>query len=231
MIFFTTFVTITRHNQQSAEERRGTPARVEGGTILLPIGTDVQAGDHLEHRLANDESRTMVVIDVVPPQLTAASKSDDDHIAVTCVPVERVAMPQCLTPGLHPALSVPVKLAEDGRTSEAVIEAFRLVEDRVRLLTGSDRSGHTLMESVFGTRPPELDITTAAGPAARDEGEGFRLLFLGAMLGLRSPHEAAGGIPPTLEETLEYLALASMLLRRLDRAATRLAEAIRFIRL
>ena len=220
MIFFTTYVTVIRRSQEWTETRRGTPARVEGTTVRLPIGTDVQAGDHLEHVPTNDEIRRMHVIDVVSPYMPGANE-DDDHIEVTCVPVTRVTFPPFVAPVLHPAMSVPIKLAEDGRTSEAVTEAFRLVEDRVRLLTGSDSTGHTLMESVFGTRPPRLDIATAAGPAARDEREGFRLLFLGAMLGVSSQSVAAGGIPATVEETLEYLSLASMLIRRLDRAGAK----------
>ena len=221
MIFFTTYVTVIRRSQEWTETRRGTPARVEGTTVRLPIGTDVQVGDHLEQLLANDDIRRLLVVDVVSPYMAGASE-EDDYIQVACVPVERVTFPPFVAPVLHPAMSVPVKLAEDGRTSEAVTEAFRLVEDRVRLLTGSDGSGRTLIESVFGTRSPKLDVATAVGPAAKDEREGFRLLFLGAMLGLRSSSMAAGGVPATLEETLEYLSLASMLIRRLDRAEARL---------
>lgn len=221
MIFFTTYVAIIRRNQERVEKRRGAPARVEGGTVRLPIGTDVQAGDYLEHRLANDEIRKMTVIDVVPPYLSGASEADY-HIEVTCVPVERETIPQFEAPALHPAISVAVKLVEEGRLSEAVTEAFRLVEARVRALTGGEGAGRTLMESVFGARPPQLDITTATGQAAEDERDGFRHLFIGAMLGLgRLPgsHEAS---PGALDETIEYLAVASMLMRRLDRAESRL---------
>jgi uncharacterized protein (TIGR02391 family) len=109
--------------------------------------------------------------------------------------------------------------------SEAVFEALRLVEERVQSLTASDDSGRTLMESVFGTTPPQLDITTATGQAAEDEREGFRLLFIGAILGLGSPHGAGKAVPATVDETLEYLAVASMLMRRLDRAESRAMEA------
>jgi uncharacterized protein (TIGR02391 family) len=221
MIFFTTYVTIIRPGHERAGIRRGTPARVEGSTIRLPTGTDVRVGDHLEHRLANDEPRRMVVIDAVHPYMPGASK-DDDHIEVTCVPLERVTIPQALTPALHPAMSVALALAENGRMSEAVFEALGLVEERVRLLTANEGSGPTLMESVFGGRSPQLNITTATGHAAEDEREGFRHLFVGAMLGLRRPHDTQDAVPVELDETLEYLAVASMLMRRLDRAASRL---------
>ncbi|MGH3671471.1 MAG: hypothetical protein ACRDSH_12670, partial [Pseudonocardiaceae bacterium] len=69
MIFFTTYVTIIRRNHEGTEKRRGSPARVEGSTIRLPIETDVQAGDQLEHRLPNDEPRRMIVIDAVHPYM------------------------------------------------------------------------------------------------------------------------------------------------------------------
>jgi uncharacterized protein (TIGR02391 family) len=123
---------------------------------------------------------------------------------------------------MHPTISVAVALAEEGRMSEAVFEALRLVEERVRSLTVSDDSGRVLMESVFGARPPQLNITTATGKPVPDELEGFQLLFIGAMLALGGPHCAGEALPASLDETIEYLAVASMLMRRLDRAESRL---------
>lgn len=165
----------------------------------------------------------MTVIDVIHPY-TPGANSIDDHIEVTCVDSGRVVIPEFGAPALHPTMSVALALVEDGRMSDAVLEALRLVEERVRSLTASDDSGLTLMEGVFGGRPPLLDITTATGQAADDEREGFRLLFAGAMLGLQSPHSAGRAIPAALGETLEYLAVASMLMRRLDRAESRLRD-------
>ena len=221
MIFFTTFVTIIRRSQEAAEERRGSPAQVAGNSIRLPIGTDVQQGDYLEHRLPNDELRMMTVIDVIHPYMPSATNGDD-HIEVTCVPSKRAAIPQVIAPALHPTISVAVALAKEGRMSDAVFEALRLVEERVRSLTVSNDSGRAPMEEVFGTRPPQLDITTTTGKAVHDESEGFRLLFIGAMLTLGNPHYAGRAAPVSLDETMEYLAVASMLMRRLDRAESRL---------
>ena len=224
MIFFTTFVTLIRRQPDGTERRISSPARVEGHTLRLPLGTEVQVGDYVEHHPPNDELRTMIVIDVIYPYMPGASNVDD-HIEVTCVDNGRVAIPDLQVPALHFTMAVPLALVEDGRMSEAVFEALRLVEERVQSLTASDDSGRTLMEAVFGARPPQLDITTATGPAAEDEREGFRLLFIGAMLGLGSPHGAGRAVPATVDETLEYLAVASMLMRRLDRAESRAMEA------
>jgi uncharacterized protein (TIGR02391 family) len=220
MIFFTTFVTLIRRQQEGTETRTSSPARVEGNTLRLPLGTEVQIGDYVEHRSPNDEPRMMTVIDVIHPYMPGASNVDD-HIEATCVESGRVAISEARLPALHPTMSVALTLVEDGQMSEAVFEALRLVEERVRSLTASDDSGHTLMESVFGARPPQLDITTTIGEAANDEREGFRLLFIGAMLGLESPHRTGRAAAPTLNEALEYLAVASMLMRRLDRAESR----------
>ena len=161
------------------------------------------------------------MIDVVHPYLSSAN-AIDDHIEVTCSSSRREAVPELTAPVLHPTISVALALVSDGRMSEAVVEALELVEERVRSLTGSDDFGRTLMESVFGGQVPQLDITTTTGQAAEDERDGFRLLFTGAMLGLRNPHGNGRAAFATLDETLEYLAVASMLMRRLDRAEDRL---------
>lgn len=221
IIFFTGYVTIMRHEHEGIQRRWGSPARVEGNATRFPIGTDVRAGDYLEHRLPNDKLQTMLVIDVVHPHMPGASNMAD-HIEVTCVPSERAALPGVMSPRLHPAMSVAFALAEDGRMSEAVFEAVQLIQDRVRFLAASHDSGRTLMESVFDVRQPRLDITTTTGKSAQDEREGFRLLFIGAVLGLECLRGAGRPVALTLDETLEYLAVASMLMRRLDRAETRL---------
>lgn len=220
MIFFTTFVTLIRRQQEGVEGRLGSPARVDGNTVLLPIATEVQVGDYLEYRMLSDELRTMSVIDVVRPDMPGANATDD-HIEVTCVSGRRQAFPEVTAPALHPRISVVLALVADGRMSEAVVEAFRLVEERVRSLTASPDSGRILMESVFGARVPQRDITTTMGQAAEDECEGFRLLFAGVMLGLRNSHNTGSALA-ALDETLECLAVASMLMRRLDRAEDRL---------
>ena len=223
MIFYTTFVRLIRRQQEGMERRIGCQARVEGNTILLPIGTEVQVGDRVEYRLLDDEPRTMAVIDVVHSYIPGAD-AVDDHIEVTCVPSRRKALSEDLAPTLHPSISVARSLVADGRLSEAVFEALRLVEERVRSLTSSDDSGRALMESVFGARPPQLDVTTATGQAAEDEREGFRLLFTGVMLALQNPNGAGKAVLAAVDETLECLAVASMLMRRLDRAEGRLAD-------
>ena len=163
----------------------------------------------------------MIVIDAVHPYMNRAS-TFDDHIELTCVPSQRVTSSRVVAPVLHPAMSVALSLVENGQMSEAVFEALRIVEERVRYLAEDCGSGNTLMDTALGDRPPELNLSTTTGHATDDECEGLRLLFTGAMLGLRQPHGVEGTVPTALDETLEYLALASLLMRRLDRAESRL---------
>ncbi len=164
MIFFTTHVTVIRRHQEQADRGWadrgwGTPARVEGSTVRLPAGTDIQVGDFVEHRAPNDELHRMVVIDAVYPYMLGASKGDD-QIELTCAPLERVQASRVVT--LHPAMSAAASLLEDGRMTEAVREALRLVEQRVESLAHSDDSGHELMESVFGSTDEAMEYLAAA---------------------------------------------------------------------
>jgi uncharacterized protein (TIGR02391 family) len=56
------------------------------------------------------------------------------------------------------------------------------------------------------------------GRNGQDEREGFKFLFAGAILGLRNPRGHGPQRDDDPEEAMEYLALASLLMRRLDDA-------------
>ncbi len=78
------------------------------------------------------------------------------------------------------------------------------------------------MGKVFGGAAPGLDIMRAAGRSAEDERGGFAQLFMGAMLAIRNPRGHGSAVQDSAEEAMEYLALASLLMRRLDVAQERL---------
>lgn len=108
------------------------------------------------------------------------------------------------------------KLFVDGHFSTAVIGAFASIEVRVRGLLGSENSGTKLMDEAFAGKDPKFSVARHEGRSGDDEQAGFHALFRGAMLGIRNPgaHELAAEQDP--QEALEYLALASLLHRRLD---------------
>ncbi|OFK29403.1 hypothetical protein HMPREF2822_03830 [Corynebacterium sp. HMSC062E11] len=119
--------------------------------------------------------------------------------------------------GLHPAVAeASADLFADGHFSRAVSEAFKSIEIRVRDLLASRTSGTKLMDEAFGGKAPRLSVSLHAGRSGQDEQAGFHAIFRGATLGIRNPgaHELA--VEQDAQEALEYLALASLLHRRLD---------------
>jgi uncharacterized protein (TIGR02391 family) len=120
---------------------------------------------------------------------------------------------------LHPEVRrVAEQLYLDGHNSQAIFEAFKAVNNRVKRISGEDADGKALMARVFSEERPILKLNAGSTRSDRDEQEGFKFVFMGAMLGIRNP-KAHDEIADTDDDrSLEYLALASLLMRRLDDA-------------
>lgn len=122
---------------------------------------------------------------------------------------------------LHPQIqAASAGLFQDGHYAEAILRAFIAVEVAVRERSGLDLSGTTLVNHAMGTPTPVLTMTAEQGQTGRDEQNGMRSLFAGAMLGIRNPK--AHGLVDQADEprAFEYLAFASLLMRRLDDATS-----------
>jgi uncharacterized protein (TIGR02391 family) len=107
----------------------------------------------------------------------------------------------------------------DGHRAAAVFAALTAIEMRVReMLGGTDRLGVALMGDAFDGDPPLLALKGLLDGNDLDEQRGFAFIFKGAMQGVRNPK--AHGRWEELEErrALDYLGLASLLMRRLDDA-------------
>lgn len=196
-----------------------------GPTMLLPIKTDVEEGDLVEYDLPSGKSRTVELTRVVHHQSPTAG-GRLNHIEAEYAPVSRpqpLVRPTFDLPGLHPTISAASgALYRDGHYRQAVREAFQVVEHRVQKLSGRQDTGTSLMGAVFSGATPTLDITRATGRNALDEREGFKLLFMGAMLGLKNPRGHGTALVDTADDAMESLAFASLLMRRLDLAEQRL---------
>ena len=123
---------------------------------------------------------------------------------------------------LHPDVVAAARsLFESGHFYQAEFEAFKSLEHRVRRITGLTQSGVSLMGAAFRANSPMIDTSTDPGQPGSDQREGYLALFRGAMLAIRNPkaHLPSRTLDP--QDTLEYLALASLLHRRLDEAASR----------
>lgn len=120
---------------------------------------------------------------------------------------------------IHPALPKKVrKLFDDGHCAEATFEAFKFVDKTVARHAAVSISGFKLMMSAFNEQNPLIKLTNLTTVTEVDEQKGYAHLFAGGTLAIRNPrgHEVETQDDPDL--CLDHLALASVLLRRLEAA-------------
>ncbi|GAA4994823.1 hypothetical protein GCM10023205_79670 [Yinghuangia aomiensis] len=123
---------------------------------------------------------------------------------------------------VHPAIeSAAGQLFADGHYSDAVLRAFKAVEHRVQQITGSSEIGQRLMNSAFGGASPQLDVARATGPATAGERDGFKMLYIGAMVGIRNVRAHGDHPLDDANEARDAIAFASLLMRRIDWAVDR----------
>jgi len=113
------------------------------------------------------------------------------------------------------------KLFDDGHFAQASFEAFKFVDEEVQRISGSSEFGTSLMMKAFGGSRPPIALNPGMTASEKNEQEGFKYLFAGAILGVRNPRGHSTGIVDDPDTCLDHLSLASMLLRRLDEAGLR----------
>jgi uncharacterized protein (TIGR02391 family) len=107
-------------------------------------------------------------------------------------------------------------LFKDGHYTDAIFRAFTQVNNFVKAKTGLELDGKALMSQAFRMENPVIKLNELKTQSERDEQEGFMFLFMGAMVGIRNPKAHDNIIQRNPLRTLEYLALASMLMRRAE---------------
>ncbi len=123
---------------------------------------------------------------------------------------------------IHADLPADVRrLFDDGHYAHATLEAFKFVDEEVQRISGNADHGTSLMMKVFSGVKPQIALNPGMTATERDEQEGFKFLFAGAMLGIRNPRGHKTGIADDPDVCLDHLSFASMLLRRLDDAGLR----------
>jgi uncharacterized protein (TIGR02391 family) len=120
---------------------------------------------------------------------------------------------------LHPRIaSVCADLYRGGHYRNAVLDASVALVNYVKEKSRKhDLDGSGLMTTVFSKNNPILAFNDLRDKTDEDEQEGMMHLFLGAVLGLRNPR-AHALLDDSPEMALEYIALISLLAKRLDRA-------------
>lgn len=117
---------------------------------------------------------------------------------------------------------VSSKLLDDGHFAQAVEEAFKRVINEVKahmVRKGEDiyDGGASLMGHAFGTggRTPPIRFNALTTPEEEDEQRGIMYLFMG-IVGIRNRKAHDNVILDSPERAVEYLGLASLLMRLLD---------------
>lgn len=196
--------------------------------MTFRVDADVEDGDEITETLPNGKTRTVRLRDVEVKRSPMGSGKLDRTVAKYTVVTAKAALQQPVPvslPGLHPLVSASSgSQIATHHYDDAVFNAFKAIEDRVKTLSGSTLSGKPLMANVFNEQSPALDITSSnADPAqAADEREGFKFLFMGAAQALRNTRGHGPSLQTGEQEAMEMLAAASLLMRALDRADTRL---------
>lgn len=146
-----------------------------------------------------------IVRTTLPPQRQVQSEADDSQH-----PFE--------TRNIHPDIPPRVRnLFDDGYLPESVFSAFKFLEAEVKRMSAvKGKTGESLMGAVFGGTPPVVSLNDGLTDSDSDEQRGYQNLFKGAVAGIRNPRGHEIYIPDTPDQALDYLALASLLLRKLD---------------
>ena len=117
---------------------------------------------------------------------------------------------------IHPEISgVSLKLFDNGHYSQAIFEAFKYLDIQVKFLSGINESGYKLMMTAFAETAPKIKLTSLVTSSDTDEQMGFKFIFAGVMSAIRNPrgHDITSD---SIDRCLDYLSLASVLLRRME---------------
>lgn len=110
------------------------------------------------------------------------------------------------------------KLFLGGHYARAVEEAYKCLNNRVKVKTGLDKDGQDLMNQAFSEKNPILKLNNLKTVSQRDEQIGYMLIFGGCMTGIRNPRAHEHQLWDSPDVALEMLAWANHLMRVVDRA-------------
>ncbi len=123
---------------------------------------------------------------------------------------------------IHPDFPHKVRrLFDDGYFAEATFEAFKWVDKEVRRISGSHKFGHAMMMDVFNESTVVIALTPKVEQSEIDEQMGYKFIFAGSQSAIRNHRGHDTEVEDSLDQCLDHLALASLLVRRLDDAGLR----------
>lgn len=121
---------------------------------------------------------------------------------------------------LHPYIGAGCsKLFVDGHYAQAVEESAKAVFQYLRQATGLTIDGAALATSAFSVKTPLLAFSDLADETKRNEQIGFMEMLAAYAKGVRNPLAHTHGKLEEEQKAFEYLAMASLLCRRIDDAS------------
>jgi len=119
---------------------------------------------------------------------------------------------------LHPKIQEHCEsLYLDEHYSSAILEAYKVVFNELKLLTGiHNLDGKPLAEKALSLSNPLIKLNELRTQSDKDEQLGYMMLFSGAATGIRNPKAHDLVSQTDALRTLQYLSFASLLLTRLD---------------
>lgn len=148
--------------------------------------------------------------------------------ATGAVPMAPAGSRRARIAGLHPVVREAAERYIEDHLEVAIFESFKAVNKRVKDSTGLAEDGSPLMAKAFGEdkdSDPPIRLADVSNETGRNVQSGFKLIFMGAVRGIRNPDAHELFRPVDEQQGLESLALASMLMRRLDSATIKRREA------
>ena len=162
--------------------------------------------DWIESNVGSGITKLQTLLEILQEQATP----EEDGIASTIRAYNGL--------DLHPEISrAASSLYLDGHYANAVEASVKALNGLVRLRSGLEYDGVTLMERAFNPSNPVLKFNALQDQSDKDEQKGFMQLFAGAVSGLRNPR-AHGFIQDDPERALEFVAFVSLLAKLLDEA-------------
>ena len=103
--------------------------------------------------------------------------------------------------------------------TDAVEAAFKCLANSVKERSGHHQGdGAGLMRHVFGSQSPLLTLNALRSRSDKDEHDGYRDIYAGAMTGIRNPRAHEHEIKDNPAVALELLTMANHLMRKLNSA-------------
>ncbi len=120
---------------------------------------------------------------------------------------------------IHPKFFKKVKkLFDDEHYGESTAQACKIIEDRVKRLSGIKKeTGFSLMMNAFNEKNKKICLSYDIYQGDNIQ-KGYCHIFAGFFSAIRNPAVHSSDYTETQDECLEHLVFASLLMRKLDKA-------------